>query len=399
MDIPQELIKQIAEGNGVLFVGAGLSQGAGLPSWSELMHPLAQSIGVPPQTDPLKIAQYYEIKRGRQALVSHIIQQTDTTGKGPTDNHRRLLDLGVRTWWVTTNYDDLLEQTLREAGERFTKVVCDQDLSYTSADAVTLVKMHGDREQRDTIVITQKDYYTCFHKFPRVKETLSGLLLEKTFLFVGYSVGDPDFNQLQAEIAFDLQQHKRMAYAVLFDADEPTVDVLRSLHIHVINIPMEEQENYSERLGEVLQKLVHDVNSQSVQRHLQRAAEYRQQRNFEKEIQELDQALDLAPEDLDIKKWRANACLRRAYQCEKESNFVKMRDWFGEAMSVYEELGLSAKFQEADEGKQKAHLKLAEQSSARGNDKDAKDNLDQVQPDIPGYEEVRRQLRQETSLE
>ena len=46
---------------------------------------------------------------------------------------------------------------MREAGERFTKVVRDQDLPYTSADTVTLVKLLGDRQQPDTIVITQQD--------------------------------------------------------------------------------------------------------------------------------------------------------------------------------------------------------------------------------------------------
>ena len=115
----------------------------------------------------------YEVNRGRQALVSHIIEQMDTIGKGPTDNHRRLFRLGVRTW-VTTNYDDLIEQTLHEAGERFTKVVRDQDLPYTSADTVTLVKLLGDRQQPDTIVITQQDYYTYFCRFSRVKDKLTG---------------------------------------------------------------------------------------------------------------------------------------------------------------------------------------------------------------------------------
>jgi tetratricopeptide (TPR) repeat protein len=272
-------------------------------------------------------------------------------------------------------------------------------LPYTSADAVTLVKMHGDREQPDTIVITQKDYCAYFHRFPIVRKKLTLLLAEKTFLFVGYSASDPDFIQLQAEITFDLQQHKRMAYAVLFDADELTVDVLRSLHIHVINIPMEEQDNYSERLGEVLQKLVHDVNSQSVQGHLQRAAEYRQQRNFEKEIQELEQALDLAPENSDIKKQLADACLERAYQFEEGSEFEEMRNWFDKAKGIYKDLGLCSKFQQAKEGKQRAHLRLVEQHLAKGNYRDAKNNLDQVEPNTPGYEEVRRRLGQEMSVE
>lgn len=269
MDVPRELVEQFARGNGVILVGAGLSHGAGLPGWSDLLAPLAASIGVPPDTDPLKIAQYYEVKRGRQALVSHIIEQTDTTGKGLTDNHRRLLRLGVRTW-VTTNYDDLIEQTLREAGERFTTVVRDQDLPYTSADTVTLVNLHGDRQQPDTIVITQQDYYTYFRRFPRVKDKLTGLLLEKTFLFVGYSINDPDFNQIQAEIAFDLQQHQRMAYAVLFDADEFTLSDLRSRNIYVLNIPMGGQSNYSERLTELLDDLIRQVD-QARQRRAQAA--------------------------------------------------------------------------------------------------------------------------------
>ncbi len=261
MDIPPELVEQLARGNGALFIGAGLSIGAGLPGWSKLLTPLANSIRLPPnlRTDLLKVAQHYQNKRGRQALISHVIEQTDTTGKELTDNHHRLVSLGVRTW-VTTNYDDLLEQMLREAGERFTKVVRDQDLPYTSADRVTLVKLHGDREQPNTIIITQQDYHTYFHRFPRVKDKLTGLLLEKTFFFVGYSINDPDFNQIHAEIEFDLQQHQRMAYAVLFDADEFTVSDLRSRNIHVINIPVGEQANYSERLGELLYELIRQVD-------------------------------------------------------------------------------------------------------------------------------------------
>ena len=261
MGIPRELVEQFARGDGVVFVGAGLSQGAGLPGWSELLMPLADSISLPAhlRTDLLKVAQHYGNQRGRQALVSHVIEQTDTTGKRPTDNHRRLARLGARIW-VTTNYDDLLEQTLREVGERFTTTVRDEDLPYTSADAVTLVKLHGDREQPDTIVITQQDYYTYFRRFPRVKDKLSGLLLEKTFLFVGYSINDPDFNQIQTEIAFDLQQHQRTAYAVLFDADEFTQSDLRSRNIHVLGTPTGGQANYSERLGALLDDLIGQVN-------------------------------------------------------------------------------------------------------------------------------------------
>lgn len=267
MDIPSELVEQFARGNGVILVGAGLSRGAGLPGWDALLEPLADRISLPShlRVDPLKVAQHYENQRNRQALLQHIVEQTDTTGTGPTENHHRLLHLGAHTW-VTTNYDNLIERTFQQADMRFTKMVRDQDLPYASADMVTLIKLHGDREQPDTIVITQQDYHTYFRRFPRVKDKLTGLLLEKTFLFVGYSVNDPDFNQIQAEIAFDLQHHQRMAYAVLLSADEFTLSDLRSRNICALNVPLEEHTDYSQRLGELLDKLIRQIDQAREQR-------------------------------------------------------------------------------------------------------------------------------------
>jgi hypothetical protein len=260
MDIPDELVAAIASGNAVLFVGAGLSVGAGLPGWGQLIGPLADRIGLPASQsgDPLQVAQFYENQRGRQALISYIHDQIDTAGKQPTANHRRLARLGIRTW-LTTNFDDLLEQTLREAGERVSKIVRDHDLPYAGAERMTLIKLHGDSGQPETIVITRQDYNTYGRRFPRVKEKLSGLLVDRTFLFVGYSVSDPDFNQLLDEVGFDLQQHRRMAYAVLFDADRFTIDDLRSRHIQVLNIPADVGADRSAQLGVLLDALVQKV--------------------------------------------------------------------------------------------------------------------------------------------
>jgi hypothetical protein len=40
MDISPELIEQFAKGNGAVFIGAGISVGAGLPGWGELLNRL-----------------------------------------------------------------------------------------------------------------------------------------------------------------------------------------------------------------------------------------------------------------------------------------------------------------------------------------------------------------------
>ena len=259
MDIPQELVKQIAEGNGLLFVGAGLSMAAGLPGWSELLAPLCERVGCPPDTEPLLVAQHYETKYGRHALIRYIVERTQEPQIAPTRNHLLLARLPVRTW-VTTNYDNLLELTLQQTSKPYQKIVRDQDLSYARADVITLVKLHGDSEQPDSIVITQDDYRAYFRTHPAVKRWLTSLLVDKTFLFIGYGIHDPDFNQIYTEIAFDMQGFLRQAYGVFFNVNEFTVQNFRAKGMHILNIPLQEGESMAEHLGKFLEELVSLVN-------------------------------------------------------------------------------------------------------------------------------------------
>ena len=257
MDIPSELIDALRRHEVVLFVGAGLSYAAGLPDWRGLMAPLADSIGLPEarRGDLLQVAQDYENKRTRGELLRYLVEATDTTRTVPTDNHRRLARLGCRTW-VTTNFDDLIERTLQDAGTLKRVVVRDSDLPYTSRDAVTIVKLHGDTRQPDTLVITKGDYDTFFTRFPLIRSKLQNLLAESTVLFVGYGLGDPDFDQLQAEVAAALAGHSRLAYAVLFDADAWTVDDLKRRNIHALNLDTGGQPVHAALLGDLLDELI-----------------------------------------------------------------------------------------------------------------------------------------------
>lgn len=261
MGIPKALIHAIANDDVVLFVGAGLSIGAGLPGWDGLLQPLADEIALPDLlcSDPLQVAQYYESERGRWELINYIVKQTDSTAIKPTENHLRLTQLGIHTW-VTTNYDDLLEKTLDGAKQPYRKIVKDQNIPFITTKSVTLIKLHGDREQPDTIVVTRRDYDTYHQRFPLIKEKLKALLAEKTFLFVGYGVRDPDFTQIQNEIATDLQQLQRQSYAVLFDADRFAQSRLRANKIEVLNIVTNGQVEYSSRLAVFLADLINQVN-------------------------------------------------------------------------------------------------------------------------------------------
>ncbi len=235
--IPPDLIEQFARGNGVLIAGAGLAHSAGLPGWPDLFEPLADRINLPAErrSDPLKVAQYVETEIGRPALIEHVQVQIDRPSLSPTESHRQLARLGARTW-VVTGFDDLPERAVRERGERTVEVVRDQNLPYTSSEAVTILKLHGDVQQPDTLVLTRSDYDSYFHRFPHIREKLSSLLLEKTCLFVGYDVDDPDFNQLCATLTYDLQNHKRLAYALFANIDQFSFADLRQRQIIAVNL-------------------------------------------------------------------------------------------------------------------------------------------------------------------
>ena len=67
MNIPEELIDQFSRGNGAIFVGAGLSIGAGLPGWGTLIEQLAKEPPSYPNSSSYPdIAQYYVNEFGRK---------------------------------------------------------------------------------------------------------------------------------------------------------------------------------------------------------------------------------------------------------------------------------------------------------------------------------------------
>ena len=160
---------ELRDENAAVFAGAGLSIPAGLVDWSALMREIAHDVGlsIDREHDFVSVAQFHVNERGgrhriNQALVTEFAERAQLS-----ENHHTLAAMPIRTYW-TTNYDTLIEESLRKARKRVDVKATEQSLAVTlpRRDAV-VYKMHGDIGAVDQAIVTRDDYeaYTATHPF------------------------------------------------------------------------------------------------------------------------------------------------------------------------------------------------------------------------------------------
>jgi len=191
MEIADELGAMARVGRLVLFLGAGISIPAGLPSWKKLLEDLAakstewQGRVSELLTKPLPAAAS-ELERsiGKDAfhqLLSEQLQRGEYAL-----GHALVASLRVKEV-ITTNFDDLYEQaaavTFRERPLR--------TLPWERAepDLPWLLKMHGGIG-RGHVIFSSEDYETYDEVWRPLVSIVQALLITRHMLFVGYSLTD-----------------------------------------------------------------------------------------------------------------------------------------------------------------------------------------------------------------
>lgn len=235
----------LAAGNVIAFVGAGLSVGAGLPGWYALIKDLSSRVDyeLPPaewtSSDTLiDAAQYYINKEGLHSLITFLKDRLDTTGKSPTLAHQALARLPISTIF-TANYDNLLERAYREAGKHIQLIVGDTGLPFQRRDPgyVNLVKLYGDLDQPETIVLARQQFEAFFLQRIQMVKLLEIELARSDFLYLGWSHTDPHFNLVFGEMLSRFQQLMHTGYSVMFDVPENQRLDLERKRIRVVELP------------------------------------------------------------------------------------------------------------------------------------------------------------------
>jgi hypothetical protein len=208
----------IHEGDAALFIGAGLSRPAGFVDWKGLLRDCARGLGldIDREHDFVAVAQYYLNRRSRdRSLLNQILRDEFDKPVASTANHRVIARLPISTIW-TTNFDKLVEDSLRAAGRTVDIKSRDKDIAtHKRGRDVVLYKMHGDIARPDEAVICKDDYERYARNHPIFQNTLEGDLLSKTFLFLGFSFSDPNLDYMLGHLRSLLEDSKREHYAIM----------------------------------------------------------------------------------------------------------------------------------------------------------------------------------------
>jgi hypothetical protein len=246
---PDSLIQHLKNGRCALFVGAGLSAAAKLPTWTALLRDLIAEIQreypdehereelnrMLDQGKLLEVAEYAREKLNEQHFGRFLAERVRGDTVELPAVHQLLPKLPFSSVF-TTNYDKLLERAYPSATRVSTHVDTEDLGSRLFDESFFVLKAHGDIDRIATVVLTASDYRRLIHENAAFSQVFSTLLMTKAFLFVGYSLSDPDFRLLLDRQLSLFRGAVPARYALMKDVGEIEAHVLlRTSGIRVLS--------------------------------------------------------------------------------------------------------------------------------------------------------------------
>ncbi|MCD7892382.1 MAG: SIR2 family protein [Erysipelotrichaceae bacterium] len=226
----------------VIFVGAGVSKNSNVPTWGQIVRKYAQKLNytkdVLSTDDYLKIPQYfysYDQSKHHKEYYN-ILNEAFNQDFKPNILNDLIASFNAQHI-ITTNYDHLLDNYNYEV------IKNDSDLLKATSSHY-LIKMHGDIDDITQIIFKEDDYLSYSQTHSLMELFIKSLLIDHTFLFVGYSLNDYNLKTFLNWIDYlgrqnNVKEHMHSHYLITTDI-LPSQDYLNSYYseknIQVINL-------------------------------------------------------------------------------------------------------------------------------------------------------------------
>lgn len=240
--IPKPLLNDFVNNRVIPFVGAGFSKNADvpesltMPDWNELGKLAAAEItDYVYDNNAIDALSYYEDLYSRTKLVEFLMKELHFGKIQPGATYRAFCDLFTGII-CTTNFDSLLEDTLTLLHRPVSVVTTKDRLTIGDRDESRIVKLHGDFNHPDRMVITEKDYDLYIERNPIFSTYIANLFITNTMLLIGYSLDDDDFRGIWQIIISRLGNMTQPAYCILVNAHQEKIARYRRRNIRVINL-------------------------------------------------------------------------------------------------------------------------------------------------------------------
>ena len=302
IEIPPGLREAIKVDELVLFVGAGLSwnfknkKNETLEGWTKMAssitshlkekHRITEEVKQScDKKEPIDALKEIEDSGVNKRIVGEFVKDYFTLGEGNDYSlHQNLFELSTKI--ITTNYDRAFEMAVPRLQEIKAYRGKNYELNRLKKDSVFLFKLHGCIENVDSMVLFPSDYEKLYNSKGRDAEhalyALRNHIFNKTFLFIGTGLSDPQINSFFEEIKRIQQIYNQEHYIITPDPLEKSLDFLTRIPITsyeeipgVIdqlleikraedekNTPLKEQLKETEKRNEVLAKELEEVKDE-----------------------------------------------------------------------------------------------------------------------------------------